>query len=76
MSNKKVDQILSLVKEYIEEKREAEDWVRGEDWVNYSGPYFNSDEYTSAIEVLLSEWLIFGKRARPDIQTSVAFLST
>ena len=60
----KVNQILSLVKDYITEKRESEKWVKGEDWVNYSGPHFTSDEYTSAIEILLSEWLIFGKKAR------------
>ena len=64
MSNEKLEHLLGLVKEYIEEKREKETWVKGEDWVNYSGPHFTSDEYTSAIEVLLSEWLIFGKKAR------------
>jgi len=64
MSNAKVNEILKLVTEYIDEKRSSEKWVRGEDWVNYSGPYYNSDEYTSAIKILLSEWLIFGKQAR------------
>ena len=64
MSNDKVEQILGLVKEYIDEKHNAKTWVKGEDWVNYSGPHYTSDEYTSAIEVLLSEWLIFGKKAR------------
>mgnify|MGYP003144407970 FL=1 len=64
MSSDKVDQILKLVEEYIEEKRSSENWVRGEDWVNYSGPYYGSEEYTSAIKILLSEWLIFGKQGR------------
>jgi CDP-6-deoxy-D-xylo-4-hexulose-3-dehydrase len=64
MSNEKIDQILALVKDYIDEKRASEKWIKGEDWVNYSGPHFSSDEYTSAIGVLLSEWLIFGKKAR------------
>ena len=64
MSKDKVDQILSLVKDLIDDKRASQKWVKGEDWVNYSGPHFSSDEYTSAIEVLLSEWLIFGKKAR------------
>ena len=64
MSNDKVGSILKLVKEYIDEKRENQSWIKGEDWVNYSGPHFSSEEYTSAIEILLSEWLIFGKKAR------------
>ena len=64
MSNDKVDQILELVTEYINERRENDKWVKGEDWVNYSGPYYSSDEYTSAIKILLSEWLIFGKQGR------------
>ena len=64
MSNDKVGSILKLVKEYIDEKRENQNWTKGEDWVNYSGPHFSSEEYTSAIEILLSEWLIFGKKAR------------
>ena len=40
MSNDKVGSILKLVKEYIDEKRENQNWTKGEDWVNYSGPTF------------------------------------
>jgi CDP-6-deoxy-D-xylo-4-hexulose-3-dehydrase len=60
----KRQQILDLVKEYIIEKREAEKWTPGEDWVSYSGPIFDEKEYTAAIDSLLGEWLIFGKKGR------------
>jgi len=60
----KVKQILNLVDEYITEKRATETWKPGEDWLAYSGPILDSNEYTAAIESLLSEWLIFGKIGR------------
>ena len=60
----KVKQILNLVDEYITEKRAKETWKPGEDWLAYSGPILDSNEYTAAIESLLSEWLIFGKIGR------------
>ena len=56
-------QILNLVKEYIEQKLENEEWTPGEDWVSYSGPIFDSSEYLAAIDVLLDGWMIFGKNA-------------
>ena len=62
--DKKIKQILSLVDEYIVEKRAKETWRPGEDWLSYSGPLFDGDEYKAAIESLLSEWLIFGKTGR------------
>jgi CDP-6-deoxy-D-xylo-4-hexulose-3-dehydrase len=63
MSDKK-QQILDLVKEYILEKRQSESWTPGEDWVSYSGPIFDENEYVAAFESLLTEWLIFGKKGR------------
>ena len=60
----KRQQILDLVKEYIIEKRQSESWTPGEDWISYSGPTFDDKEYVAAIDSLLSEWLIFGKKGR------------
>ena len=61
MIDTKLENILSLVEDYIEEKRQNESWKPGEDWVSYSGPHFDKNEYREAIKSLLSEWLIFGK---------------
>tara|TARA_Y100000310_G_scaffold299353_1_gene334144 strand:- start:155 stop:1486 length:1332 start_codon:yes stop_codon:yes gene_type:complete len=60
----KKQQILDLVKEYILEKRANESWSPGEDWLSYSGPVFDDREYVAAIDSLLDEWLIFGKKSR------------
>ena len=60
----KKQQILDLVKEYIIEKRQNESWNPGKDWVSYSGPIMNEDEYMAAIDSLLDEWLIYGKQGR------------
>jgi len=60
----KLEQILKLVEEYIDEKRETETWTPGEDWVAYSGPHYDKNEYREAINTLLGEWLIFGKDSR------------
>ena len=61
--NKKY-KILELVKEYIDDKKSNEKWIEGQDWVSYSGPVFDSEEYIAAIDTLLSEWLIVGKESR------------
>ena len=58
----KLEIILNLVGEYIEEKRILERWRPG-DWVKYSGPSYDAEEYQKGIESLLSEWLVFGKNA-------------
>lgn len=63
MDNKK-QVILDLVSEYIKEKKASKTWKAGKDWVQYSGPYFNEDEYVSGINSLLSEWLILGEKGR------------
>ena len=62
MSNK-LQNILKLVDEYITEKHSQKKWEAGKDWVQYSGPYFTSDEYIRSIESLLSEWLVLGEDA-------------
>lgn len=59
----KLDQIKSLVSEYLDEKRQSKKWISGKDWVQYAGPSFDNEEYTSAIESLLREWLVLGKDA-------------
>ena len=60
----KLDKILQLVEEYIDEKRDNQSWTPGQDWIAYSGPHFDKNEYREAINTLLGEWLIFGKNAR------------
>ncbi len=63
MQHKK-QKILDLVKEYIIEKTNNEEWKAGQDWVSYSGPIFDEKEYLSAVNVLLDGWMIFGKNGR------------
>ena len=36
----------------------------GKDWVQYSGPYFDGEEYSAGVGRLIDEWLIYGERAR------------
>ena len=36
-----MEEILELVKKYIDEKPKKQ-WVAGEDWIQYSGPTFDS----------------------------------
>jgi len=57
-------EILDLVKEYILEKRNNDAWNAEKDWLSYSGPVFDDKEYVAAIDSLLDEWLIFGKKSR------------
>jgi CDP-6-deoxy-D-xylo-4-hexulose-3-dehydrase len=60
----KLEQILHLVEDYIAEKEGNVSWEPGKDWISYSGPHFNKDEYVEAIKVLLNGWLIFGENSR------------
>lgn len=53
--------ILSLVDEYVRKKALSTKWEAGKDWVQYSGPVFDSSEYLAAIESLLGGWLVMGK---------------
>jgi len=62
--NHKLNEILNLVETYIQEKQQQEDWNPGEDWVSYSGPTFDANEYRAAVQQLLSGWLIYGKQGR------------
>ena len=57
------EQILELVAQYVQDKKDKE-WKEGEDWVSYSGPHFSADEYMAAVEVMLDDWMIFGKNGR------------
>jgi CDP-6-deoxy-D-xylo-4-hexulose-3-dehydrase len=61
--NDKLSEILNLVEEYIQQE-EDNDWKATEDWVSYSGPIFDANEYRAAVEVLLSKWMIFGQHGR------------
>jgi CDP-6-deoxy-D-xylo-4-hexulose-3-dehydrase len=56
-------EILDLVEKYISEKHDQKTWKAGEDWVQYAGPYFDSQEYVAAVKSLLSEWLVLGADA-------------
>jgi len=56
--------ILDLVAEYVQNKRASRSWEKGDDWVEYSGPHFNEDEFVAAIDSFLDEWFIFGKKGR------------
>ena len=60
MIDQDLQNILSLVDQYITKKHNSKQWEAGQDWVQYAGPYFSSLEYTKAIESLLSEWLVMG----------------
>jgi hypothetical protein len=62
MSDKK-QQILDLVKDFIKEKQISSVWKPGE-WIQYSGPFFDGDEYTAAIDSLLNGWFILGEKGR------------
>jgi hypothetical protein len=53
-------EILDLVDKYIKDKHSQKTWEAGKDWVQYAGPYFDSEEYIYAIKSLLNEWLVSG----------------
>ena len=56
--------VLDGVSSLIKMRRKNAKWKAGQDWVQYSGPFFDEKEYKAAIESLMSEWLIFGKKGR------------
>lgn len=56
-------EILELVENYIKEKHSNKKWEAGKDWVQYAGPYFDSQEYVAAVKSLLGEWLVLGADA-------------
>ena len=55
--------IQGLVAQYINDKHKAKTWTAGKDWVQYAGPYFDSNEYVNAVGTLLDEWLVLGNDA-------------
>lgn len=55
-----MEDILSLVREYIDKKQKSKTWTPGQDWVYYAGPYYNEEEYTRAVKTLLKGWLALG----------------
>jgi CDP-4-dehydro-6-deoxyglucose reductase, E1 len=55
-----MQEILKLVKEYIEDKQANKTWTPGKDFVNYAGAHFDSAEYVAAVESLLKGWLVMG----------------
>lgn len=58
-----MQEILKLVDEYITNKHSEKKWEAGKDWVQYAGPYFDSEEYVAAVKSLLGEWLVLGADA-------------
>jgi CDP-6-deoxy-D-xylo-4-hexulose-3-dehydrase len=58
-----MQEILKLVQEFIEKKHSEKSWQAGKDWVQYAGPYFDSQEYVAAVKTLLGEWLVLGAEA-------------
>jgi CDP-6-deoxy-D-xylo-4-hexulose-3-dehydrase len=63
MSDTKLEELLGLVADYVQEKKKNKKWQRGKDLIYYSGPFFNEEEYVRAVKTLLSGWLGLGKDA-------------
>jgi len=55
-----LEEILTLVDNYVKKKEEEKTWTPGKDWVYYAGPYFDSDEYIDGIKTFLKGWLVLG----------------
>ncbi len=56
-----MDDILKLVKQFIQEKQENKEWIAGKDLVQYAGDYFDEKEYVAAVKTLLGGWLVLGQ---------------
>ena len=56
--------ILDAIAEYVKEKKASKTWVAGQDWIQYSGPWFNENEYINAVSSLLNDWFILGEKGR------------
>lgn len=63
-TQKMMAEILDKIDLFIAEKQRTTTWTPGKDWVQYSGPYFNSQEYMAGVETLLGGWLILGEKGR------------
>lgn len=64
LNSLKKNLILNLVNSYIKSKKKNTKWKPGKNWVQYSGPYFDSKEFINGVEVLLDEWFILGAKGR------------
>lgn len=51
------------IRELVELKRNQnkKTWIPGKDWVQYSGSYFDDDEFIAGIECFLDGWLALGE---------------
>lgn len=58
-----IDEILKLIRGYVEKTNISKKWEPGKDWVQYSGPYYDYKEIEAAVNSLLSDWLVLGKDA-------------
>ena len=58
-----MEEILKLVRQYIEEKHSGKTWTAGKDFVNYAGPHFDAEEYAAAVETILEGWLVMGDKS-------------
>lgn len=56
-----MQEILKLIAEYTDNKIMSKKWTAGVDWVQYAGPYFDSEEYTESAKALLNGWLVLGE---------------
>ena len=56
-----MEDILKLIEEFISKRQSARKWVAGEDWVQYAGPFFGTEEYTESVKTLLEGWLVLGQ---------------
>lgn len=57
------DEIDRKIKELVELKRkqETKTWVAGKDYVQYSGSYFDDEEFIAGIDCFLDGWLALGE---------------
>lgn len=63
MTNKK-QEILNSIRDYVKQSQKEKTWKEGEDWVQYSGPYFDDEEFVAGVESLLNGWFILGEKGR------------
>ena len=56
------EEILNLIKVYIQQKKAKKTWTPGKDWVQYAGPFFDENEIISSVDTLLNEWLVLGTK--------------
>ena len=57
-----MEEILKLIEQYINTKTFAKQWKAGDEWVQYAGPFFGTEEYTESVKALLNGWLVLGQQ--------------